>query len=66
VERLTKATLIRPLYKDLDLSQDAIILLSYVYPDKGAALRYNMVKDKDKLRAILSGLAEQFEWRKVE
>lgn len=66
VERLTRATLIRPIYKDFDLSQDAIILLSYIYPDKGAALRFNMIKDKEKLQSILKELAESFEWRKIQ
>lgn len=65
VSRLSKQVVIRPIYKDFDLTPNAILVLSYLYPDKAAALRMYSMRDKDKLVALLTELSETYQWRKL-
>lgn len=66
VSYLAKATWIRPIYKDFNLSANAILILSYVYTDRAAALRYFNLSDKEKLHSLLEELAKTYEWRKID
>ena len=69
ISHLARVTLIKPIYESFDLSGSAIVLLSYIYPDKAAALRFfsqsYKEEDKEKLNNLLTQLAKDFEWRKV-
>ena len=66
ISHLARITLIKPIYSSFDLSGDAIVLLSYIYPDKAAALRFFSLSDKEKLNTLLTELAKDFDWRKVD
>lgn len=66
VSELVRKIVVRPIYRDFNLSDDAILNLSYIYPDKAAALRIYSLKDKDKLVSLLSTLADTYDWRKYE
>lgn len=65
VSHLMKMTVIKPIYKDFELSGNAILVLSYLYPDKAAALRFYSMQDKQKLIELLESLAKEYEWRKL-
>lgn len=65
VSVLVKHVAIRPIYKDFNLSPNAILVLSYLYPDKAAALRMYSMRDKEKLVTLLQELSETYQWRKI-
>lgn len=66
VSHLMKKVLIRPIYKDFNLTPNAVLVLSYLYPDKAAALRIYSMTDKNKLVELLNELAAKYQWRKIE
>lgn len=65
VQQLVKACCVIPMYKDFELTPNAINVLSYVYREQAAALRFYNVKDKGKFKELLQKLAESYKWRKV-
>lgn len=65
VQHLMKKVYIRPIYKDFDLTPNAILVLSYLYPDKAAALRLYSMSNKEKLNEVLEQLATSYQWRKL-
>lgn len=65
VSHLAKKVSIKPIYKDFNMSPNAILVLSYLYPDKAAALRIYSMRDKNKLVELLQELAETYQWRKL-
>lgn len=66
VQQLVKACLVVPMYTDFELSPNAVNILSYIYREQAAALRFYYVKDKDKFNALLESLCETYKWRKTE
>jgi hypothetical protein len=65
ISKLATKVVIRPIYKDFNLSPNAILVLSYLYPDKAAALRMYSMRDKNKLVELLQELSEKYQWRKI-
>lgn len=66
VQQLVKACCVIPMYKDFELSANAINVLSYLYREQAAALRFYHIKDKSKFVELLQKLSESYNWRKVE
>lgn len=66
VQQLVKACCVIPMYKDFELSLNAINVLSYIYREQAAALRFYHVKDKAKFSELLQKLSETYKWRKTE
>jgi len=66
IQHLTKIMFIRPIYRTLDLTGNAVILLSYIYPDKDKALRFLSVSDRTKFIELVRQLADEFKWRYVD
>lgn len=66
VERLSQRIYVRPIYSTLDISGNAILILSYIYPDKSTTLRFFSASNREKLINLLSEMAKEFEWRKVD
>lgn len=62
---MVKHVALRPIYKDFNLTPNAILVLSYLYPEKAAALRMYSMRDKEKLVTLLQELAETYQWRKI-
>lgn len=48
------------------ITQDTINLLTHIYPDDSAALRYYYVKDKAQLAKLLSSLSSRYGWRSMD
>lgn len=65
VSILVKHIAIRPIYKDFNLTPNAILVLSYLYPNKAAALRMYSMRDKEKLLTLLQELSVTYQWRKI-
>lgn len=66
VQQLVKACCVIPMYKDFELSPNAINILSYIYREQAAALRFYSVKDKEKFKELLQKLCDAYKWRKIE
>lgn len=65
ISKLSTKVVIKPIYKDFNVSPNAILVLSYLYPDKAAALRMYSMRDKNKLAELLQELADKYQWRKL-
>lgn len=65
VQQLVKACLVIPMYEDFELSLNAINILSYLYREQAAALRFYNVKDKAKFNELLQKLCDTYKWRKT-
>lgn len=65
VQQLVKACCVIPMYKDFELSNNAINILSYIYREQAAALRFYHVKDKPKFEELLQKLCDTYKWREV-
>lgn len=65
VQQLVKACCVIPMYRNFDLSQNAINILSYIYREQAAALRFYFVKDKMRFKDLLQKLCDTYKWRKV-
>ena len=66
VQQLVKACCVIPMYRTYELSQNAINILSYIYRESAAALRFYYIKDKARFNGLLDQLVESYKWRKVE
>lgn len=47
-----------------EISNKVIMLLSELYPERGAELRFTYLREKEKIGDVIASIREQFEWDK--
>ena len=65
IEMLNGKAIITPVSGG-EITQDVISVLSRLYPEDGAALRYYFIKDKTQLGKTLLLLSNKYGWRSMD